>query len=248
MAPTAAGELVLRHARTLLAEEKDLRAAVAGLRESVDGPLDLVASTIPAAHLLPGPLRSFMELHPGLRPRVHSCSSREAVDRLLAGLDEIALVGHRFDLPRLEARPLCEDELVLVVPSGHGLARRSEVLPEDLASAPLLVREDGSGTRGAVERWFREGGVDPERLDPVAFIASSEALRAAVVEGLGVAILSSFAARPEIRAGRLVAVPLAGGGERRRFWAVREKGRCPSPAAAAFFEHLLRCFRAEDRR
>lgn len=236
---TGAGRVVLDHARAILSRERALRDAVASLGSRIEGRLSIGASSIPSVHLLPGALARFLKLHPDLRPSVHSASSRQVIDRLLAGVDELALVGEKPELPQLEGRRLCEDELLLVLPVGHPLARRSTIRPADLIGQPLLLRETGSGTQGAMEGWFAEGEVELEDLSPVAKFGTSEAIRAAVVEGMGVAILSSLAVRSELAAGTLQAVALDGGRHRRFFWVVRERGRAFSPAAEAFFGFLL---------
>jgi DNA-binding transcriptional LysR family regulator len=135
----------------------------------------------------------------------------------------------------LEERKIGEDRLVLVAPPAHALARAKGLSLADVALHPLVLREEGSGTRAAVEKALREAAKGkPPELQAACEVGSTEAIKAAVRAGLGAAFVSSLAIEDEVRAGTLVQVPLKGFDVRRAFYLVSRPEALLSPAAQAF--------------
>jgi DNA-binding transcriptional LysR family regulator len=134
------------------------------------------------------------------------------------------------------------DELVLIVSTKHRWARRREVAPGDLADEPLLVREEGSATRRVTERALEQAGVGwraSMELD------HTEAIKQAVMAGLGVAFVSVHAVRGEVSSRRLAAVRLRGIRIQRHFHVIHSEARTLSAGAREFVAMLSE--RAEKR-
>ena len=127
------------------------------------------------------------------------------------------LVGRRVDIALVEGRVeqaadlrvtvWREDELVLVCAPDHPFARAGEIRPGDLIGQPLLSREDGSGTRQATEEALDDAGLLPV-LTFAMELGSNQAIKSAIMAGLGVAFLSRLTIDAERQAGRLIVVPL----------------------------------------
>src|SRR5262249_42751193 len=146
----------------------------------------------------------------------------------------LGLVGGQGGGAHLEFRRLARDELVLVVPKGHPWWRKKRVSVEQLVAQPLIQREGGSGSRRCLERALERVGVSSARLNVVLELGSSEAIKEAVLERLGVAVLSRRAVHKEVRAGQLKTVAIEGLALDRDIFTVRDRRR-PLPTSAQLF-------------
>ena len=221
---TEAGRVLASHASqaltTLAAGEEELHA-LAGLES---GTIHLGASTTPGVYLLPDTLGCFRRDHPNVAVEVEIASTGEILQRLLAGRIHLALVGEAASDDRLELVPFLVDEIV-------GVARPGLLPTRDGAVAP--------STRQVAERALREAGVEPAR---VWELDSSEAIKRAAREGLGVAFLSRYAVAEEVERGELESFRLAGRPTiDRRLHIARRAGRRQSPSERGFIATLSRC-------
>lgn len=236
---TEAGRTLAAHAsvalQALAAGEEEL-GALAGLRA---GTIRLGASTTPGVYLLPDTLGCFRRDFPHVAVEVEIASSAEIVARLLAGRIELALVGATDVDPRIALEPLVEDEVVGIARPGAVPVVDGRVAVEDLAGATLLVREPGSSSRSLADEELRRVGA---RFAGTWELGSSEAIKRAAREGLGVAFVSAFAAADEVARGELESFRLAGREPLRRVISVaRPAARLLSPSERAFVETLRTC-------
>lgn len=138
----------------------------------------------------------------------------------------------------LTFHPLWWDHIALYAGGGGAVPHRIEV--GDLRQVPLVLREEGSGTRRAVERALPPLGVSLDACAVVAEFGSTTAVKQAVAAGLGAGFLSDVSVAAELASGVLRRVEVAGfEAIPRRFFAVWDPERAPSPATARFREALL---------
>ncbi|MBX9584552.1 MAG: LysR family transcriptional regulator [Gemmataceae bacterium] len=228
---TGAGRRLHAYARRILDLTAEARAAVTGTRDEVGGDLELAASSVPGQHLLPPVLAAFRGLHPLVRVRVAVSDTDLVLRQVGQGRAHLGLVGGQGDAPDLEFRRFARDELVLVVPEGHAWWGRRRVSVSDLLAQPFVQREAGSGSRRCLERALERLGVVPSRLNVVLELGSNEAVKGAVLERAGVAVLSRRAVEGEVEGGRLRAVPVDGLTLDRAIYVVRDRRRAlPGPA------------------
>ncbi|WP_067066641.1 LysR substrate-binding domain-containing protein [Roseateles chitosanitabidus] len=193
-----AGRRLLPRVDALLQQELDIEFALRNSAELQGGTLRLGAT---APYYTLTLAQRFRARHPRVALSVSAGNSRQMVDALLAYQVDLATSSHLEDDPRLHRVALGSDPLVLLVPRGHALARRGAVPLAALAGETLLARERGSMTRALSEQALERAGVRPrDQME----IASREALREAVVRGLGVSI---FAAHETGRHPELIALP-----------------------------------------
>jgi LysR family transcriptional regulator, low CO2-responsive transcriptional regulator len=234
----AGAVLAVRAAQALasldLADEE--LVALSGLET---GTIHVGASTAPGVYLLPDTLGCFRRDHPGVTVEVEIASSGEILRRLLAGRLQLAIVGTEEADERVELTPFLDDELVGIAKPGtlpleNGLLRRAEVR-EQL----LLCREPGSSTRTFVERALAAAGVETGgRWE----LGSSEAIKRAAREGLGIAFLSRYAVAEEVERDELEVFRLRGVRPfKRQFSLATLAGRDLSPAERGFVATLTRC-------
>ena len=231
---TAAGQLFLDHARSVLSELFTLRASLASFSGLADAPLCVGASNIPGTYLIPRLLPALARRHPGIRLTLLGGSSRAILDRLLSGEVELAVVGSHPDLPGCDFTPLAPDLLVLVVGPQHPWQQAETITPQQLAEEPLLLRESGSGSDLALCAALIELSLDPAGLRVAARLGSNEAIKESIAGGFGAAFLSESSIRREVARGELAVVPVLGLSVTRHLWLATRRQRTPSPAAAAF--------------
>jgi DNA-binding transcriptional LysR family regulator len=244
---TDAGRRLHGYARRILDLTAEAHAEVTATRDVVGGDLTLAASSVPGEHLLPHTLAAFRRRHPLVRVRV-TVSDTDAVTRdVERGRAHLGVVGGRGGGPHLEFRRFACDELVLVVPEGHPWRRRRRVSPAELVAQPLVQREPGSGSRRCLEGSLGRVGVSAADLNVVLELGSNESVLEAVLEGVGVAVLSRRAVRKEVQAGRLRAVPVAGLTLSRDLFVVRDRRRALPPSAQLFLNFIGPRSAAETR-
>ncbi len=224
--PTEAGTILARYAAKILALREEAAQQIGAQERGERGTIRIAASTIPAEYLLPDVLAKFRVRHPGINITVDVSDTRRAAAALLAEECELALLGARIADKRLVLTAFADDEIVLVGAAGGKHAPHGRLSVDELAHVPLVLREEGSGTHEAIARLVASRGASPS-----IHIGSTEAVKRAVLAGLGLAFLSRHAIADELRAGKLAAIALPGTPVRRKFWAARLRSLAPSPAA-----------------
>jgi LysR family transcriptional regulator for metE and metH len=124
---------------------------------------------------------------------------------------------------------------IIVGPADHPLARRKRVALTDLADETFLLREQGSGTRGLMQRLFADAGLSPNLGME---IGSNETIKQAVIAGLGIALISAHTVSAEIADGRLAVLPVKGLPIVRQWFVVRPQDKRLLPAAQALWDFL----------
>ncbi|MBB6096752.1 DNA-binding transcriptional LysR family regulator [Deinobacterium chartae] len=204
IALTATGQELLPHALAVARALEGAQRYVSDLRALTHGSLNIAASTTNAASILPGVLTHYHALHPGVSFRIRQGNTQEALEELRQGHAEVALIeGPPGPLDAgLSAQVFRQDELLLVAAPQHPLAHSAG--PLDLTGLGLVWREAGSGTRVVAEQALRAAGVPTRTL---LELTGTEAVKEAVISGLGAAFLSDLSVRRELRSGLLVRLP-----------------------------------------
>ncbi len=206
---TEAGRQLYDYAQQILDLHREARRKISGYEAPVAGELLLAASSIPGEYLLPALLSVFGRKHPHIRVRAAVSDSMGVIAQVERGTVSLGLVGRKTDDPHLQFRYLASDRMVLVVPPGHALSRRKRVSVKQLPRYPLVLREAGSGLRHCFEKSLEKAGLSLADLRVALELGSNEAIKEAVLRGIGVAILSTNAVQKELQAGRLHALEVS---------------------------------------
>jgi len=233
---TAPGKALLRPAREVLQAERNARMAVQELAGLLRGSLVVGGSTIPASYLLPAIFGRFHAEHPGVSLRLVTGDSQQVLERVRTADVEVGIVGARPNDNGLLASKIGEDVLTLILAPDHPLADRSTLPVTEFLELSLVMREPGSGTRAATEAALKKliGDEAAHELVIACEVGSTEAQKAAVRAGLGVAFVSSLAVADELAHGTLKTARLKGFDVRREFFLVTRPDEFLSPAARAF--------------
>ena len=233
---TEAGRLLEDHATRIATALASARRTIDGMKGLERGSLVIGASTTPGIYLLPSVIATFRRRYPGIDVSLRIGNSRAIEERIRADEVDLGVVGGHV----LGARERCVaagllDELLLIVPPRHPWAKRKEITPRELDQAPLLMREQGSATRLVTERTLRQAGVTCATVMELDHI---EAIKQAVMAGLGVAFVSTYAVRGELATRRLCGLRLRGVRVRRHFHVIHNEARTLTASARAFMELL----------
>jgi DNA-binding transcriptional LysR family regulator len=228
---TEAGRTLFDYAQRILELHSEVRAKISGQQTSITGELVIGASSIPGEHILPALLSVFRKTHPLIQVRASISDSMTVVKQVERGEVNFGLVGRKTDSPHLDFRFLAKDRMVLVVPPGHELCRHKRIGLNQFCRQPMILREAGSGLRHSFETALERAGKSPNDLTIALELGSNEAIKGAVLQGVGIAILSAYAVQKELETGQLKAIKVTNLSCDRDMFVVQDKRRAvPLPA------------------
>lgn len=194
-----------------------------------------ISAVTTSKYLVPKWLGSFCREHPAIEPEFNIGNRNEIVNRLLQNLDDLYIFSHPPTEVEIEVHPVTDNPLVLIAPKQHKLVGREDLTWHEVRKERFLMREKGSGTRYAIEEYFKRVG---EPLLRPLTIASNEAIKESVAAGLGLAIISREAldhmVHDDVTELKVPGLPIE-----TKWYLVTPKGKVISPVAAAFREHIL---------
>lgn len=233
---TPAGERVLAFAHETLARFEALERDLAQLKTVKRGRLALAASTIPGEYLLPRLLAAFRAECPQVEVQMTISDTADVASRLLEDKADVGVIGSAIKRPGLRLERLVGDEIVLVVPPDHPFAALERVAVEELRGQPLILREEGSGTRRSVEAALAAVGFDLPHDRVALTLGSSQAVLEAVAQGLGVGFVSARASAQAQAGGRLACLGLTGVDLRRDLYLAYLPQRAGDPLVVRFLD------------
>jgi len=236
---TPAGVVLLDCSRRVFKLLAHAEHEIAALSGSHAGRLTLGASTTIAQYVLPRLLGEFCAENPRVFPALISGNTEGIVESVK---EQRVALGFIEGPPRsrdVHTEPFLRDELVLIAPAAHEWAELPSIACADLASAPLLMRERGSGSRRILEMALERHGIKRRALSIVMELDSTEAIKSAVEAGLGVGFVSRWAIAKDLRLGHsFKIVEIKGLRMHRDFLTVTAKGAGPEGLALEFQKFL----------
>ena len=231
---TPAGEEFLNYCRNILQQVSNAEAMVEDLK-GMGGKLGIdVAST--AGYFTPQLLAEFCKRHPKARISLNVTNRETLLQRLANNEMDMAIMGRPPEGLDLDAEPFMENRLVIIAPVNHPLAGEKKIPMSRLAEETFLVREQGSGTRIAMERYFADNSI---RLTTATEMNTNEAIKQAVQAGMGLGILSLHTVQLEFALNRLTVLDVENFPILRNWYVIHRRGKRLSVIAQAFKEFLL---------
>jgi len=200
---TPAGETLYKYAKEILALYASADKAIGKQTGIVKGSIAVGAGSNIGNYLLPSLITEFRKAHPKIKIYLHVSNTKRVVELLNAGNVDIGLVEGDVVRQKMVVKKLLSDELVVIVPLHHPWAKKKEVSVSDIVKEPFIFRETGSGTRQVIEKFLARHGITPHDMNISSILGSTEAIKYAVENGLGVSIISRWAARKEDKYGIL---------------------------------------------
>lgn len=229
---TPAAAQVEKVIRAMFADLERLQMDLYQLEGQLKGELRLCVVSS-AEMIVPYLLKSFLEQYPEVKARLTVLNRANATERLLQNRDDMVIMGIVPDTRLLSRQPFYDNLLVPCV-------RADRLLPTGLDAQGFLdmgvvIREPGSGSRFALEDWCKEHRL---QLQPKLELGSNEAVKHAVLAGLGVAVLPLVNIVSDVRLGQLVIPKIKGFPLKRSWCAVYPSAKQPTPVMQAFLDHL----------
>ncbi|MFW2356878.1 LysR family transcriptional regulator [Hydrogenophaga sp.] len=237
---TDAGEALVDTARRMEDEWAAFEQRVDALKGLTRGRLRLaVVST--AKYFVPSLLGSFCDAHPEIDIALELLNRDAVVERLRHNRDDLYIMSIPPHDIELEKHAFLPNPLVVIASASHRWAGRRRLALADLQHERFIVRERGSGTRLACDAHFAAQGFTPRvRLE----LGSNEAIKEAVVAGMGLAVVSRHALATPVPDHRLIELPVAGFPVQSSWWTLYPRGKRLSPLATVFLEHIEHTARA----
>jgi DNA-binding transcriptional LysR family regulator len=232
---TEAGKILAEYAHRWCSLENDAARAIEEYRGLKRGRLAIGASLTIGGYLLPGVIAEFHRRFPDVELQLEIANTEHIQRSLLEGTIELGLTEGPLESEELESTVFFQDELVAIAPVGHPLLKKDRATARQICREPFILREEGSGTRAVVERALRRHGL---KIKPLLSLASPEAIKNAVVSGMGIAIVSRLIVALELQTGSLGIIPMKDLTLQRPLHLQRIRGRSQSPAQAKFLEVL----------
>jgi len=234
--PTLEADALYNHALEIVEKADSVKSILGRLKHEVSGELIVGASTIPGTYLLPELMLDFKRKHPGVSFQVRAGDSREIVQQVVSHHVLLGIVGSKIVDANISYTPFMEDELILV--AAPSFIKSNRISPTDLCKYPMVLREEGSGTRREAERLLGGQGVSCGSLKVAGIFGSTDAVKQAAKVGLGLTILSRYAVTEELKHKLLKEVKLAAPPMKRTFYIVTHKKRSLPLLYSLFLDHL----------
>lgn len=235
---TPAGEALHGHVQRILGDVDQMSADLSDHAKGLIGVVRLWANTSAITQFLPGDLAAFSRLEPGIRIELNEADSHEVVMAVLDGRADVAIFADRTPALGLQTLPYRRDRLVLVVPSGHPLAKRKKVAFAEALDYDFVSL---ASSTSLAQRLELESGQQSKPLRLRIHVRSFDAMCQMVAAGLGIAVLPVAAAQPLGQALGLRLIDLTDPWvERELLLGARDLGALARPART-LLDHLVAC-------
>lgn len=233
---TQSGVILYRYAKHILLLHDKAKQEINQLTNVVTGSLKVGASYTIGEYILPFVLAEFAAQFPKVDIEASVANTEEITQAVRSNHLDLALVEGEANYSDLDIRALMDDEIILVVPNQHALANLPIVTADHLQDQVWILRETGSGTRAFSDRLFRDWGIHVKKT---YIFGSSQAVKQAVIAGLGIALVSCWIVRKELNAKELTMIRIKGNRLMRSFYLIKPKNHEMSKAMEVFTEKLF---------
>ena len=236
-----AGTVFYEYALELLHLHDVAAMTMKNYSKNISGDLTIAASAISAQYILPDMMAETRNTHPGIRYKIRQMNSLSVMKTIEDFEAELGIAGLSCPAAktRLSFEPFMEDRLVLITPNTTPFRQMDGVCPTSrLLHYPFILRESGSSLRSASEAFFNSLGMESTDLKDITEMDSTESIRQAVRNRLGLSFISEKAASDYARFGFILTFVIDSRYLSRSLYLVRHKNRALTPAAEYFYHCL----------
>jgi len=234
--PTKEAEVLYSHALEIIEKAEAIKELISQTKKEIKGELIIGASTIPGTYLLPSIMAAFQKKYPPVSFKILISDSREIVDKVSKHELLLGIVGAKLGDEQTNYMPFIEDELIVV--SSPFLINNNTITLKELIQFPMVLREEGSGTRKETEKILDGKGLSLDDIKIGGIFGSTDAIKQAVKAGMGFSILSRLSVADEIRYKILKEIKLTDIQMKRKFYIVAHKKRTLPFLYNSFLEFL----------
>ena len=240
VSPTFAGKIFYENAKELLALKHNSVERIKNLSGIYSGEINILASTVPSQYILPEMLARFNDSYPDISFNVKQADTLETCRGIASQKAEIGLSGGLAEYDKCEFNEVMSERMVFIAPYGKGFsATKKYSLEELLYSHKFVSREKGSGTRIQYESFFIENEINLNKIKGCISFDNTQSIINAVINGLGVSIVSGFAARAFIEQRMVMQLKLKTELPERKFYCVLKKNFSHSHLVDIFVKYII---------
>lgn len=240
---TEAGRILYRYGHDILYAIDKAKKEIDSLKNTVTGLLKIAASLTIGEYVLPRILGRMKQKFPHIQLSMHIMNTEHIIEHVRDRLSDVGLVEGLVEADDLNLQPFQMDELVLIAAPEFehpSLSKADGTASHDvLRDTPLILREKGSGTRQVLEQRLQQQGLDRSQLHPFLELGSTEAVKGAVAENLGISVISASVIEKELALQQLCAYSLRDLDLKRYYYTVTLKGRVLPRPVDAFIQEIM---------
>jgi DNA-binding transcriptional LysR family regulator len=222
MVLTDAGEVLYGIAESIFEMENQAEESLRDFQQRKRGFIRILSSESFGSYYLPFIINRFSKANPGIRISVDLLPTEQIVEKTAALSNDLGFISYPVPHKKLFMREILEDSYQIIVPPGHPFALKAVIEPEDLAGQPVIAHEKGSAPRKSTEEFAGKHNIN---LTIPLELSNNEAIKTAVEEGVGIAIITRRVVSKEIEMGKLRAIPLSDPAMTRKFYLIHHKDK-----------------------
>jgi DNA-binding transcriptional LysR family regulator len=234
---TDAGEVLYKIAEKIFKLENQAEESIRDFQQRKRGHIRILSSESFGDYYLPQIIIPFNKAYPLIRVSMSILPTEQVVENTASLNCDLGFISYPIVHKKLVVKEVLQDKLVIITPRHHPLAQKKRLTPKDLAGHPFIMHEKGSAPRKAIEEFIRKSRISVKI--PLA-LSSNRAIKRAVEEGIGIALISRKVANEEIRAKRMHAIHLAHPAMKRKFFLVHHKDKYMSESLRLLMDMVYR--------
>jgi len=233
---TKSGQLLLIHAQKILNEKEQIHFMFDNYNGDISGELEIATSTIPSQYYLPEVVKSFSELHPKMKFKIEKLDSAGVHKRLELSTIDFGIVGAKSNADFFAYEKILSDDIVLCCDYNLNV---TTITVQDLKKIPLIIREEGSGTKKMLMKALSEHNIERHQLNVFATIDDINTIKACIINGDKYAFTSRIAIQDDVDQKKLKIIPIENLEITRDFYFVYNKKHILTPLSQTFKDYII---------
>ena len=234
--PTKEAEVLYQYAIEIIEKADATKEVLGRFKNQITGKLIIGASTIPGTYLLPLVMTTFKKKYPSVSFQILIADSKKIVESVSKHELLMGIVGAKLGNDTINYVPFLNDELIVV--SSPSLVKNNRIALKELVRFPIILREEGSGTRTMTEQILSGKGITHHSISVAGIFGSTDAVKQAVKAGLGVSILSRLSVSDELKYKTLKEIKITDVSMKRKFYIITHKSRTLPRAYHIFLNYI----------
>jgi DNA-binding transcriptional LysR family regulator len=236
---TESGEILYEYAISILNKRDLAFFSLNEFKGKIEGILEISSSTIPEEYYLTDVISKFNIIYPEVKYLLMKYDTKQVLDKIQMGEIDFGIVGAKKEIPNIKYIKIFDDEIVLIAPKNEKYNNIESMNIKDLKNFPIIMRENGSGTRENLCKKLNDSDLQFNDLNVIAEIESNQTIKKFVMKGLGISFISNRAIQDELSAKKIKVIKVNNFSIKRSFYFAYHDKRALSPLAKTFKDFII---------